>query len=227
MSEPRERPILFSGEMISAILDGKKCQTRRVIKPQPDLRPGTMLTPMRERISTAYWHWKDEWWWQDPQPSMLAQCPYGAPGDKLWVRETWGIYSESWTDYGWEGDGIVDIGIQKSLPRGSMHSKYHIVYKESGYEADEGERWKPSIFMPRWASRLTLEVVSVKVERVSEICVDDVVAEGIELDMSDSQYWRENTIGRYAELWDSLNAKRGFPFSGSPWCWAITFRCLP
>lgn len=219
---PIERPILFSGEMVQAILQGRKTQTRRVMKPQPELRPGTMLTPTRKRIDTAYFHWKDEWWWQDPQPSLLAKCPYGKPGDRLWVRETWGIYSESWTDYGWEGDGIVDLPSYKALPHGSMNSKYHVVYKADGYEADEGERWRPSIFMPRWASRITLEVTGVKVERVQDITDDDAIEEGVDrTNTSIPTYARQ----RFHKLWDSINGTRpGCSWAHSPWVWCVSFK---
>lgn len=223
----RERPILFSGPMIQAILEGNKTVTRRVIKPQTELRPGTMLGPTRQRIETAYWHWKDEWWWQDPQPSMIAKCPYGQVGDLLWVRETWAMFSSSHDfEYGWEGIGLVDVGIPKSKPKGRSLA---VVYKADGYYAEEGETWRPSIHMPRWASRLTLEITNVRVERVQDISEQDAVSEGVTFDkerLDPYSIWPAHMRPRSAfrELWDSINSGRGYGWDANPFVWCISFK---
>jgi hypothetical protein len=222
------KPIIMFGAMVRAILDGRKTMTRRVMKPQPELRPGTMKGPTGATIQTAYWHWRDEWWWSDPQPSMLAKCPF-QPGTSLWVRETWGIFVESWTDYGWEGEGIVDIPNRGSLPQSNMHSKYHVVYKADGYETDEGERWKSPIYMPRWASRLTLRVTGVKVERLHRIGELSAKAEGVEPKMVVSVDRCESYLSYCAgfiDVWDSINAKRGYSWESNPFVWAISFEVV-
>lgn len=221
----KERPILFSGEMVRAILDGRKTQTRRVIKPQPcQLDNGKWYWQKRTNDTGVYTDLPYGHWWE--YALVSGECPYGVSGDLLWVRETWGIYSESWTDYGWEGDGIVDIAIPKALPPGSMHRKYHVAYKESGYEADEGEQWRPSIHMPRWASRITLEITSVRVERIQDISVEDMVAEGITPNMAPTHapYWQQNTRHHFIDLWESINYHRGYGWDNNPWVWAITFK---
>lgn len=155
----KERPILFTGEMVRAILAGQKTMTRQVMKPQPELRPGTMKSPMGKRIDTAYWHWKDEWWWQDPQQSTLDQCPYGQPGDRLCC-----------------------------------------------------------------ASRITLEITGVRVEPLWRMAVDDMLAEGVPEAQGDDD--DKHPLTPFIKLWDSINAKRGYPWSDNPWVWVIEFRKL-
>lgn len=169
-------PILFSAAMVRAILEGEKTQTRRIARLNASGRVA----------------WKGHNWHCDDPESRLA-CPYGQPGDRLWVRETW-------------ADTMSDP-------------------PEAVYRAD-GERhpssflkWKPSIFMPRWASRITLEVTGVRVERLQEISKADVIAEGID-GLSDIHAgWHQP----YAQLWDSINAKRA-PWSSNPLVWVIEFK---
>ena len=182
----KEHPILFSGEMVKAILEGRKTQTRRVIKHIP-----AMGKP-------------DDWCGKIKNPSFRQLfgdyarfCPYGEPGDRLWVRETW-----------------ADL---RSYINETYPNQAPVAYK-----ADDtylvGEKWKPSIFMPRWASRITLEVVKVRVERVQEISVVDAIAEGIH------PVYGAQSIMCYAQLWDSINAKRGYPWDSNPWVWVIEFK---
>lgn len=208
-----ERPILFSGTMVKAILDGRKTMTRRVVKPQPGKQAGL---------------WRSECEWLsgecafiDPQldpPEYFLTCPYGIPGDRLWVRETW-------ADFDVDGDD----------PR-------RVVYRVSASDADGlvggyKVKWRPSIFMPRWASRVTLEIEAVRVERVQEITEADAMAEGCEeaeckfcADPQGVQGAHCNCDEGYREsfraLWDSINAKRGYGWDVNPWVWVIQFRRL-
>lgn len=173
----KERPILFSGEMVRAILEGRKTQTRRVMKPQPfDLIKS---------------------WPANPKNGQEIHCPYGNASDRLWVRETFA-----------EG-GMIRPGDKVS------------------YAADWGEdarvirRWKPSIFMPRWASRITLEITNVRVERLQEITAADAKAEGVEPFLNrDATAWRAG----FQVGWDALNAKRGHSWEKNPWVWVIEFK---
>lgn len=192
----RERPILFSAAMVRAILDGRKTQTRRVVQPPrgwgeryPNCDPYSMPPSV--------------WWWDGKHDhvGVRHECPFGVPGDRLWVRETWralrrfeshkprDVPSDSWIVY----DADTATGDARPAPVGRMG------------------KLRPSIFLPRWASRITLEVVSVRVERVQSIAALDAAAEG-------------TTHSGFRLLWDSLNAKRGYGWDANPWVWRIEFR---
>jgi len=172
----KERPILFSGPMVRAILDGRKTQTRRILKPQP--------------ICTA----NDNW---DIRSEGVWKCPYGQPGDRLWVRETW-------------------------------RRHYGSVNYRADHEDGAGHmRWRPSIHMPRWASRITLEITDVRVQQLQDITVTDIYAEGFDpwgdtqtrtADFGDVSHVYE----WYASLWDKINGPGAW--NANPWAWAITFR---
>jgi hypothetical protein len=214
----RERPILFSGAMIQAILSGDKTQTRRVMKPQPyaDVRQSGMsgLTKpcnvWEPRKTTAWFDWGNGF-----DPMMWTDGPYH-DGDLLWVRETWRRSPDDMPDgICYRADNCISwFGGSEDSDRARFCVS---IYPRDG-------KWRPSIFMPRWASRLTLEIIGVRVERVQEISIDDVLDEGVEKDMSDTQYWRENTGARFAALWDSINGKRGYGWETNPFVWCINFK---
>jgi hypothetical protein len=177
-----ERPIIMGAESVLAILDGRKTETRRPLRPQP---PSTL----RARKPWA------------SVEDLLAGCPYGQPGDRLWVRETWAKYG-----------------------RGPRHFLYRASY---GPLADE-RPWKPSIFMPRAACRLTLEILAVRVERLQEINGFDARAEGYPDSMPDCDllhYGGGKKCRRWYQAgWDALNARRGFGWEKNPWVWVIQFK---
>lgn len=209
-----EHPILFSGPMVQAILDGRKTQTRRVIKPQP-----------------PHWTWNDYSFddrcinvaMVDDRDGYYVISPYGKPGDRLWVRETWcpvddrEFGGEKWIDY-------------RATPR---YESSHPAGWENAPDDEGALKWKPSIFMPRWASRITLEIVSVRVELLQSITPEDVRAEGIK--ESGEGYWLGPLAGvpdypwghaheAYAALWNSINADRGYGWDSNPWVWVIEFK---
>jgi hypothetical protein len=207
----KERPILFSGAMVKAILDGRKTMTRLVMTPQPS----------HYCDSDKCWVWKGYSWNEDVhKPNCRIDwrgeekpVPY-YEGLKLWVRETWHPHKSH-----------------------SGPASYRATWDDD--DPDEG--WKPSIFMPRWASRITLEIVSVRVERVQDITEEDAKAEGCY-----REDWREtisNPMGEHGRLysdgvvsrhhthrngfrriWDSINAKRGFGWDINPWVLVIEFK---
>jgi hypothetical protein len=151
-----DRPILFSDEMVRAILAGRKSQTRRVIKPQPDVRPKDFMRFYPNITAKNRKHYGTEEHMRRGLP--LDFCPYGQVGDRLWVRETW------------LQDG--DIYLYKAdFGKGVLSDSWN-------------GHWKPSIHMPRTACRITLEVTNVRVERVQEITRSDAIAEGINPDVS-------------------------------------------
>lgn len=204
-----ERPILFSGEMVRAILENRKTQTRRVIKPHRGYECHTVCSPGLAADPWAVWFHYSE----TVRVGHIVECPYGQPGDRLWVRETWG--------YDWFDDG------------------QSVAYKNIVYRADDGAQprdqgdpapWRPAIFMPRWASRITLEITKVRVERLQQISIRDIYAEGLTIPCLDDNPSTETldaiAIGSWRNLWDQINAKRGFGWDKNPWCWVIEFRRL-
>jgi hypothetical protein len=186
-----ERPILFSGPMVRAILEGRKTQTRRVLKWQYAPATGARFIP-----HAGGWQWLFEGGCGSAYPGdqgALGRCPFGIVGDQLWVRETWAKAGEV-------GDEIE-------------------------YRADNHDpaaaKWRPSIFMPRWASRLTLEVVGVRVERLQDISDADAMAEGIQ----HLYEWAAFPRRTFQNLWDSINAERA-PWASNPWVWVVEFKPL-
>lgn len=191
-----EYPILFSGPMVRAILDGTKTQTRRVVK----------LREFDASDTPGYdWTFRDRRaLWNDVHtPWLMKHCPYGEPGDQLWVRETWQAHPRYF------GTKPRDI------PEGEP-----LVYRAT-HDGPPGA-WRPSIYMPRWASRLTLDVTEVRIEQVQDINEEDARAEGAPpspLPVITNGYRLE-----FRALWDSINGKRSeCSWGDNPWVWAITF----
>jgi len=190
----KSTPILFTGEMVRAILDGRKTQTRRLVKPQP-----------RNRIVKS----SDDGQWYDADcvnPGVFVKCPYGQPGDRLWVKET--FCADDNNDFCFRADEWVEC------------------------PAENG-KWKPSIFCTRKASRITLEIVSVRVERLSGISEDDAISEGITWPEQNGKPYRPPidltgisslrvAANRYSELWESINGKGSW--AKNPWVWVLEFK---
>ena len=196
------KAIRFSGEMVRAILDGRKTQTRRVVRPQPaGAEYWTLHNDRRVFFPNAY----------GASPPFLKP-PY-VPGDLLWVRETWSC-----------------IGAEHVKP--SDIAPGYTVY----YHADPIEKiwrvgkWRPSIHMPRWASRIALRVTDVRVERLQEITEANAKAEGCSggIVRTHIHLSREYTaLQSFIHRWDSINAKRGFGWDSNPWVWVVNFERLP
>lgn len=238
----REKPILFSGPMVKAILDGKKTQTRRVIK-QADMNIGIPKV-YRDRVvsadgveyqplwATAIHPARDSGWiaWYPGDPGadftehQYGQgflCPYGAPGDRLWVRETW---CEA------DGDPAHDARIHEDLDEVGYRCTAFRADDWIDCPADDG-RWRPAIHMPRYRCRLLLDVLSIRVERLQDISEADAQAEGAELTGDDEAQdgapdapRAESYRAGFASLWDVINAERGHSWASNPYVWVITFR---
>ena len=193
-----EKPILFSGEMVRAILEGRKTQTRRVMNPQP--------FQDRSYVGGFGWPYNKNSCVSVGAPHIGGYCPYGNwEGGRLWVRETWRCHRDL--------DGIA--------PRDCIGSK--IWYDATDEKHPDTGQTRPAIFLPQWASRITHESEKVSVQRVQDIGDDSCEAEGVSLaNASIPGYLRK----RFQILWDSINAKRGFPWSSNPWVWVISFRVI-
>jgi hypothetical protein len=197
----KERPILFSGEMVRAILAGRKTQTRRVVdrdlwdqledgRRSEDQRIETDGTPMGGLPAVRF-------------------CPYGGPGDNLRVKEACWIWGA------WRKNGVTKTGRQRWRfyeidPRRVVYEKPEATAKRGG---GEGWIYRHSRYMPRWAARITLSLTAVRVERLQEITEADAKAEGI------NGY---DGFG-FRQLWDSINAERGYGWDVNPWVWVLTF----
>lgn len=186
----KERPILFSGEMVKAILAGRKTMTRRVVKPQPKVVHAQHCDASitTERIFRS--------------GDQRIHCPYGQPGDRLWVRETFVMVGPGDIGYGRN----VDVAI----PR---------------YRADDPDLtviggWKPSIFMPRSASRITLEITGIGIQRLKSMNGEAAIREGIE--RTDDRTSDVTLVGRFSTLWESINGKRSW--IANPWVWVVSFK---
>jgi len=228
----KERPVIFSAPMVRAILTGQKTMTRRAVKPDP----GSNMSPVCiEDAPGKPWQWASV--------ASRRVCPYGAVGERLWVRETFRAI---------EDPGAEDSEVRRTYRDDDGETHYIVV----DFKADAPNRimdemgrpeWKSPIHMPRWASRITLEITEVRVQRVQEISNDDAQAEGVVafdgrpcpscspnwgcLSPSGMGSTRCETFMHgyresFARLWDSINCERGFPWKSSPWVWAITFRRL-
>lgn len=199
-----ERPILFSAPMVRALLAGTKTQTRRVCKPAANLSAVVEVPDPLERGQVYNGsHFGDE------DGEVQFACPYGQPGDRLWVRET----------FGFSGSGYIpDIHFRATNP-----------------EAPILGRWYPSIHMRRIDSRITLEITSVRVERLQEISIEDAKAEGAwgpddsivqkVADYFGTDIFSANPRKAFQMLWESINGPDSW--AANPWVWAIEFRRVP
>jgi hypothetical protein len=220
MSTPKERPILFKGEMVRAILDGSKTQTRRVIKRQKD-----MEFDVNDPAYGPYWlSYATEADGEDAK----VRCPFGEPGQLLWVRETFCIESSM--------EVVHDPPHTDGRPiRHHQDDEWGPWWEQPHYRATDptpkldigtdepGSRWRPSIFMPRWASRILLEITAVKVERLQSISEADARAEGTQepsLMPTIGACWSERDA--YARLWESINGPGSW--AANPWVWVVEFR---
>lgn len=209
----RERPIIFSAPMVRALLEGRKTQTRRILK------PGKFVLPS-----------SDEGWAYNGFALVLAHdggtsfyplphCPYGVPGDRLYVKEAW-----------------ADNVVERPGPWGGDPVDVKVGHLYRADREQTGIHWVPSIFMPREASRIDLEITEVRVQRLQEITTADAMAEGIpqmageahaaglfDMTKEPGHEWDNRTsIENYARLWDQINGVGSWDVN--PWVWALTFR---
>ena len=238
-----ERPILFSGPMVKAILDGQKTQTRRVVKPQPadvsryqtDAEPGTVIWHGGKlcRLEESKGRNKRDAGFLNARE---LTCPYGRPGDRLWVREAFSLVpcSAGCEKYPDGFDPRVASVHQPNAPHEGVRYK-------ATWDRCHSAPWRPSIHMPRWASRITLEVTGVRVERLQAISESDARAEGVDWVAPDpyGEVWDDeredpSQVGyssagasfardNFRRLWGKINGK-SHSWESNPWVWVVEFR---
>ena len=194
------RPILFGGPMVKATQEGRKTQTRRVIKPQFNHKWGSGVRNGDDRYSVhvdipnsdGTWKW--------------LYCPYGQVGDRLWVKETFFPLSVDPVN--------VPLGI-----------KYRADNDFDPHKECYGCSWRPSIHMPRWASRITLENTNIRVERLNSISEQDAIAEGAEPNNEIMPSAGCPHIVGFSYLWDSINGKK-YPWESNPLVWVVEFKVV-
>lgn len=224
MTTHREYPILFSAPMILANRAGRKTQTRRVITLRNVHDIDDTGTPMAKG-------WDDIW--------REARCPYGQPGDRLWVRETFDFLPDG--SSGERDNCVIVYGADGAMERRTAPADYNpMIYNR--------RHWRPSIHMPRWASRNTYEIVAVRPQRLQDITPGEAAAEGLARRSKDGgRTWKWGLPDRdglpgtddcgwpwpewcvdpgtaYSKLWDSINAGCVYGWDKNPWVWVITYR---
>ncbi len=231
MSIIKERPILFNGPMVRATLSGQKTVTRRAIKVQPHIDASGNFCVGSSNYG------------QDICGKPVTKhfindcCPYGKPGDRLWVRETWGVISHTWDEHGNMVDWVPDRPATpiRELPFGRGYYSGHAIYAADGPNEWAGDddgggeprsAWHPSIHMPKAVSRILLEVTDVRVERLQDITEEQALAEGVNkhsdggYHVEGGKHYSDSPIESFAGLWSSV----GGDWDANPWVWCVSFK---
>ncbi|HBR0347671.1 TPA: hypothetical protein L9G66_005074 [Klebsiella pneumoniae] len=229
-----ERGMIFNAEMVRALLSGRKTQTRRPIKWKQ-----TRFTEIGEREDGSKWPWSED---AEHACDFWHPCPFGAVGDRIWVRETWGVVSHAFSDDGLMIDWVPDRPTTAihEMPFGNGYYSGYAIYAvdgdftwgdDDGYE-DGRSCWKPSIHMPRAASRILLEITDVRVERLNAISEEDATAEGVPPAGSLLPDYPGTFLtpkGDFAtakvafqRLWESIYGEESWKANG--WVWVISFK---
>lgn len=206
-----DRPILFSAPMVRAILDGRKTMTRRIVRlhRHHDIAIQSVGTPLG-----------DEWRYEETtgrgRACGVVPCPFGAPGDRLWVRERFAALDEHGNRCAPRDAAFALLADGAQVFRDGSYFPGLPHYAAGAFDRI---MWRPSIHMPRWAARVELELLAVRVERLQSITEADAQAEGVEpIQMDGGSY-----LPRFEGLWDSINGKRA-PWASNPWVWVVEFR---
>lgn len=209
-----ERGMIFNAEMVRAILDGRKTQTRRPIKWKQ-----TRFTEIGEREDGSKWPWSED---AEHACDFWHPCPFGAVGDRIWVREAFRVHSRA-TD--------VATLVYKASERNSWTEQTHRVPVAVCNKPATPEKWTPSLHMPRWASRILLEITDVRVERLNAISEEDARAEGIidggclncgEPEPCGCANPDPDATDAFAYLWQSIYGQASW--NANPWVWVIEFK---
>ncbi|PPI86186.1 hypothetical protein KEHDKFFH_02380 [Marinobacter maroccanus] len=213
----KEKPILFKDDMVRAILEGRKTQTRRVMKPQPRIESNGWFHWDGHRPNSEYGAFATS----SPEKETInlfvgSACPYGQPGDRLWVRETHHVPG-----------GYLEAELIEEIRNGvSSPESLGVTYRADAPSlkpCDGG--WTPSIHMPRWASRITLEIIDVRVERLQDISGEDSASEGATGPIGSPRAYgvvtKQFARDQFMRLWESINGPDSWQVN--PWVWVIEF----
>jgi hypothetical protein len=219
-TETREHPLLMSGPMVRAYFAGLKTQTRRIVKPAHI----TWVETPTQHLIAGDWH--------------KRPMPYGKPGDKIWFRETWAV--------GKCADGFKPRELSPAFWKREQDSIWFAAGGAPSNPISPRGKWRPSMFMPRWACRILPKLIGVRAERVQDISKEDAIAEGLtSLSKDDGRTfkwgipdrdgwpgndddgwhwheWEADPRKAYAKLWDHINGKRA-PWASNPWVWVLEF----
>lgn len=214
----KEQPIIFSAESVRAICENRKTQTRRVITPQPSdhywdtlrgYRFVAHLMTTSNGLQVRFSHWVD-----DREDGVeWVKSPYQV-GDQLWVRETW-KYAD-WTE---DGFPFIEYKDGERQLIDTIPADWSERLANAWADLSDPDNYSPR-FMPRWASRITLEVTAVRVERLQDISWNDAIAEGFCVDGSDI-----GVLDKFRMKWDEINGKRA-PWASNPWVWVDEFEVV-
>ncbi|HHL3942775.1 TPA: hypothetical protein ACQ7HF_004348 [Klebsiella pneumoniae] len=245
MTKISERGMIFNAEMVRALLDGRKTQTRRIMKVQPESNQlGLLLiTDSTKHSDIGKYHWAESNATGNHVRSKLFSSPFGAVGDRIWVRETWAtLGNEDGCCVDWEGN--LCKGDERSAARiyrasceqrpgdyGLWSIPDDAYWKPHTKEHKFEGAWRPSIHMPRWASRILLEITDVRVERLNAISEEDARAEGIidggclncgEPEPCGCANPEPDATDAFAYLWQSIYGQENW--NANPWVWVIEFK---
>jgi len=233
MNAVKERPILFSTPMVREILEGRKTVTRRAINIQPHIDASG-------NFCVGRFNYGQDGYGKPVTKHFVSRCcPYGRPGDRLWVRETWGVISHDFDEIGNMVEWVPDRPAQpiRDMPFGRGYYTGHVIYRADGDAewagdddggGDTRSAWKPSIHMPRIASRILLEITDVRVERLQDIsdeqCVDEGTgltkhAAGVKLTVPQGKSLPK---AMFEDLWSSINGAESW--DANPWVWVVEFK---
>lgn len=224
----RERPIIINADMVRAVLDGRKTQTRRIIA--PSIRTADVQFELHQQADGSWTplHTFNEGTFDKTGSERPIKCPFGAVGDHLWVRETFATLEPGSYEPVTPHDGYAQI------------VRYAASDRLANSDRDvRGFNWRPSIHMPRWASRITLEITGVRVERLQDISEQDALAEGVRrrestpvtdpaycnylaANLNDASEWFDLPSDSFISLWQSIYGAESW--QANPWVWVIEFK---
>ena len=248
MTITKERPILFNGNMVRAILAGRKTVTRRPLKEQPPDEcsihypignESWLSAPKRKPLTHEWEAWGGPLYAARPEGHLCgvfdAKSPFGSPGDQLWVRETWAdVNCEGGPALLYRSDGDLrdwrqfsesygpDCGAGPSMDYDAYPGDYCMWWSDL-WAGAEGHGWRPSIHMPRWASRITLRVLDVRVERLQEIDDEGAIAELGLRSVSSGELSSGRPLDDFVGCWNSIYAAKGLGWDDNPWVWVCEF----
>lgn len=212
----KERPIPMNVAMVRATLDGSKRQTRRICKPAEEAGLSRVIPAYNSDDGEQRPPYITPGWFGDEEGDVLFSCPHGHPGDRLWVREAWRAPT-----------------IFNNVPPRELNPIVELLYEADGYVSTGKEqfltmgKYRPPMFMPRWASRILLEITGVRAGRLQDISDADAISEGVKVHPDHHSKSKESIyspVSAYRDLWESINGAGSW--DANPWVWVIEFKMV-